>query len=36
MLEQPSEKRLGVHKDVFIKGGQETVNDVIAFITNIV
>ena len=36
MLDQPSEKRSGVRKDVFIKGRQETVDDVIAFIANIV
>ena len=36
MLDQPSEKRAGVRKDVFIKGRQETVDDVIAFIANTV
>ena len=36
MLDQPSEKRASVKKDVFIKGKQETLDDVIAFISNII
>ena len=36
MLDQPSEKRSSVRKDVFIKGRQETLQDVISFIANIV
>ena len=36
MLDQPSEKRASVKKEVFIKGKQETLDDVIAFISNIV
>ena len=36
MLDQPSEKRTSVKKEVFIKGKQENLNDVITFIPNIV
>ena len=36
MLDQPSEKRASVKKEVFIKGKQENLDDVIAFISNIV
>ena len=36
MLDQPSKKRAAVKKDIFIKGRQETIQDVIAFISNIV
>ena len=36
MLDQPSEKRASVKKEVFIKGKQETLDDVIAFISNII
>ena len=36
MLDQPSEKRSSVRKDVFIKGRQETIQDVITFIANII
>ena len=36
MLDQPSEKRSSVKKDVFIKGKQEDIRDVITFISNIV
>ena len=36
MLEQPNEKRSSVKKDVFIKGRQENLNDVLSFISNIV
>ena len=36
MLDQPSEKRSSVRKDVFIKGRQDTIQDVITFIANIV
>ena len=36
MLDQPSEKRASVKKKVFIKGRQETLDDVITFISNIV
>ena len=35
-LEQPSEKRAAVKKDIFIKGRQNTLDDVITFISNIV
>ena len=36
MLEQPSEKISSLYKDGFIKGRQETLEDVIAFIANTV
>ena len=36
MLDQPNEKRSAVRKDVFIKGKQETLNDVLTFIANII
>ena len=36
MLEQPSDKRASIRKDVFIKGQQETVKYIIAFIANTV
>ena len=36
MLDQPSEKRAGVKKEIFIKGKQESLDDVIAFISNII
>ena len=36
LLDQPSEKRSAVKKDIFIKGKQETLDDVITFISNIV
>ena len=36
LLDQPSEKRSAVKKDIFIKGKQENLEDVIAFISNIV
>lgn len=36
MLHQPSEKRSSVKKEVFIKGKQENLEDVVAFIANIV
>ena len=35
LLEQPSEKRAAVKKEVYIKGKQETLEDVITFIANI-
>ena len=36
MLDQPSEKRAGVKKEIFIKGRQESLDDVITFISNII
>ena len=36
MLDHPSEKRASVKKDVFIKGRQETIDDVVSFIANII
>jgi len=36
MLDQPSEKRSSIRKEVFIKGRQESIDDVIAFIANII
>ena len=36
MLEQPSDKRANIRKDVFIKEQQETVKYIIAFIANTV
>ena len=35
LLDQPSEKRAVVKKEVFLKGKQETLDDVITFIANI-
>ena len=35
LLDQPSEKRAEVKKEVFIKGRQETIDDVIALIANL-
>ena len=35
LLDQPSEKRDEVNKEVFIKGKQETVNDVLCLISNL-
>ena len=35
LLDQPSEKRSSIHKDIFIKGRQESIEDVISFIVNI-
>ena len=36
LLDQPAEKRSSIRKEIFIKGRQETLDDVIAFIANIV
>ena len=36
MLDQPEDKRTVMRKDVFIKGKQNTTNDVLAFISNII
>ena len=36
LLEQQSEKRASIKKDIFIKGKQETMEDVLAFIANII
>ena len=36
LLDQPSEKRSAIKKDVFIKGKQDSLEDVITFIANIV
>ena len=36
LLDQPAEKRSSIRKEIFIKGRQETLEDVITFITNIV
>ena len=36
MLDQPNEKRASIRKEVFIKGKQESIDDVIAFIANII
>ena len=36
MLNQPSGRRSSIRKDLFIKGWQETVEDVIVFIANTV
>ena len=35
ILDQPSEKRSSIRKDIFIRGRQETLDDVISFIGNI-
>jgi hypothetical protein len=35
LLEQPSEKRSAIKKEVYIKGKQDTIEDVISFIANI-
>ena len=35
LLDQPSEKRTEVKKEVFIKGKQETVDDVLCLISNL-
>ena len=36
MLDQPEEKRALMRKDIFIKGRQETLNEVISFVANII
>ena len=36
MLDQPEDKRTVMRKDVFIKGKQNTINDVLTFISNII
>ena len=36
MLDQPEDKRTVRRKDVFMKGKQNTINDVLAFISNII
>ena len=35
LLDQPAEKRSSIRKEIFIKGRQDTLEDVIAFIANI-
>ena len=35
MLDQPEEKRAMMRKDIFIKGRQESIEDIISFIANI-
>ena len=35
LLDQPAEKRSSIRKEIFIKGRQETLEDVITFIANI-
>ena len=35
MLDQPEEKRAIMRKDIFLKGRQESIDDVISFISNI-
>ena len=36
LLDQPAEKRSSIRREIFIKGRQETLDDVIACIANIV
>ena len=36
MLDQPDEKRAVMRKDIFLKGRQESIDDVISFISNII
>ena len=36
MLDQPEEKRAMMRKDIFIKGRQESIDNVISFISNII
>ena len=36
MLDQPTEKRSSIRKEIFIKGKQDTLEDVTAFIANII
>ena len=35
LLDQPQEKRSAVKKDVFTKGRQESIDDVVTFVANI-
>ena len=35
ILEQPSDNRSGIRKDIFIRGRQETLEDVFSFVGNI-
>ena len=36
MLDQPADKRVGIRKEVFLKGRQKHLEDVIVFIANII
>ena len=36
MLDQPADKRAGIRKEVFLKGKQKHLDDVIIFIANII
>ena len=36
MLDQPAEKRAGIRKEVFLKGRQNTLEDVVVLIANII